>query len=71
MIGKKEIKRRTKSKMLIPIIENRNETNNIAVDEIDDELAVKVKYVYYKYFKENFDYTFGRPQVYVCSQFES
>jgi len=36
------------------------------------DLAVKVKYnFYYKYFKENFDYTFGRPQVDVCSQCES
>jgi len=195
LIEKKEIKRRTKSKILIPIIENRNETNNMAVDEIDEEeleygdqnvqtnfkrqnsfvyklrvngefftvcknvfmathgvtadrvrrlsflllnnkmpedkrgknisgnaipgnicveihqhinrfnvknthyggkpkkyldarlnivkvhqmfvkdypdLAFKVKYnFYYKYFKENFDYTFGRPQVDVCSQCES
>ncbi|KAL4152920.1 hypothetical protein QTP88_000753 [Uroleucon formosanum] len=36
------------------------------------DLAVKVKYnFYYKYCKENFDYTFGRPQVDVCSQCES
>lgn len=36
------------------------------------DLAVKVKYnFYYKYFKENFDYTFGRPQVDVCNQCES
>jgi len=36
------------------------------------DLAVKVKYnFYYKYFKENFDYTFGRSQVDVCSQCES
>jgi hypothetical protein len=26
---------------------------------------------YYKYLKENFDYTFGRPQTDVCSQCES
>ncbi|KAL4131009.1 hypothetical protein QTP88_008369 [Uroleucon formosanum] len=187
LIEKKGIKRRTKYKMLLPIIENRNETNNIVVDETDDEeleygdqnvqtifndrtllfinfglmnvfiathgviadrvrrlsfllsnnktpedkrgknisgnaipgdicveihqhinqfnvknthyggkpkkylnarlnivkmhqmflkdipdLAVKVKYnFYYKYFKDNFDYTFGRPQVDVCSQCES
>lgn len=36
------------------------------------DLAVKVKYnLYYKYFKENFDYTFGRSQIDVCSQCES
>lgn len=41
------------------------------VNEYPD-LSVKVKYnFYYKYFKENFDYTFGQPQVDVCSQFES
>lgn len=35
-------------------------------------LENKVKYSFYhKYFKENFDYSFGRPQVDVCSQCES
>lgn len=36
------------------------------------EMKDKVKYnFYYKYFKENFNYSFGRPQVDVCSQCES
>lgn len=36
------------------------------------DLINRVKYsFYYKYYKENFDYSFGRPQVDVCSQCES
>lgn len=36
------------------------------------ELDKKVKYsFYYTYFKENFNYSFGRPQVDVCSQCEN
>lgn len=35
-------------------------------------LANKMKYSFYhRYFKENFGYTFGRPQVDVCSPCES
>lgn len=38
----------------------------------NSDLLSQMKYSFYKkYFKENFDYIFGRPQVDVCSQCES